>query len=106
MSKSRQVLGRRYMSGFTPEEHAHCNKKTIYYILSSFIPFFFYSFLILLLATALWKKYSFGAVAFSFSFGIYVLLKEMSHEHVHHEPVKYPFLRIRTKDFPWENRKW
>eukprot|EP00127_Corallochytrium_limacisporum_P003052 Clim_evm8s145 gene=Clim_evmTU8s145 len=46
----------------------------------------------------IWKYASLAAVPGCFAYGVYLFATE---EHHHSEHVAYPYLRIRSKIFPW-----
>ena len=52
-------------------------------------------------AVDLWQKISMGMVAGVGVVTAVVMFKEMTGEHEHHHPPKYPYLHIRTKPYPW-----
>src|SRR5687768_6772572 len=94
-----RLAGRRLMSGFSPEEHAHC-KASIVATVCDNLTFF------IMLAASTWKRYSVMAVGATAAVAAWTVIKEMRHESHHHEAVAFPYLTMRTKDFPWDNRKW
>ena len=52
-----------------------------------------------------WKRYSYVALGVVTVGCVWTIGVEMSHTaHEHHAP-KYPYLKIQSKAFPWENGK-
>lgn len=47
-----------------------------------------------------WRNISLVAIPVCFSLSLYVV---MNGDHHHDHPPKYPYLRIRSKEFPWGN---